>query len=270
MDELWLNLKDKVAIVTGGGSGIGRGIALGLAEELAHVVIADIDVGKASRVEDEIEKKFPDASCIALKVDVTCEESVKHLIQKTVARFGLVHVLVNNVGVTIPHFIQDVTEKDFKTTIDVNMKGAVHCAKAVSLHMKRQRWGRIINISSMSGFAGSAGLSIYSMSKFALRGLTHALGRELGRFGITVNAIAPTDIYETGSWSQNPSLYAISMNKEGVRSPEELRQKRIEKIPVRRACTIEDVANLVVFLSSERASFINCQTILLNGGLVPT
>jgi sorbitol-6-phosphate 2-dehydrogenase len=172
--------------------------------------------------------------------------------------------------VTIPSFIENVTEKDFKTTMDVNVKGAVYCSKAVSPYMRRQGYGRIINISSMSGVVGSAGLSVYSMSKFALRGLTHALGRELGQYGITVNAIAPTDIYETGSWSQNPSLYKVSMKKEGVKSPEELRQKRIEKIPVKRACTIEDVANLVVFLSSERAGFINCQTILLNGGLVPT
>jgi len=136
--------------------------------------------------------------------------------------------------------------------------------------MKRQGYGRIVNISSMSGVVGSAGLSVYSMSKFALRGLTHALGRELGQFGITVNAVAPSDIYEAGSWSQNPSLYEISMLKEGVKSPEELVKSRIGKIPVRRACTVEDVANLVVFLSSERAGFINCQTILLNGGSVPT
>jgi sorbitol-6-phosphate 2-dehydrogenase len=267
---LQLNLKDKIAIVTGGASGVGRGIAMGLAEELACIVIADINVEKALKVKDVIGEKFPEAACIALEVDVTCEKSVKHLVQETVDRFGSVHILVNNVGVAIPHFIQDVTEKDFKTTMDVNVKGAVHCVKAVSQYMKRQRFGRIINISSMSGVVGSAGLSVYSMSKFALRGLTHALGRELGRFGITVNAIAPTDIYETGSWSQNPSLYEISIKKEGVRSPEELIKRRIGKIPVRRACTIEDVANLVVFLSSERADFINCQTILLNGGLMPT
>lgn len=265
-----LDLKEKVAIVTGGGSGLGRGIAMGFAEELAHVVIADINIEGASRVVDEIRKKFPDASCIALEADISCEKNVKHLIQETVDRFNSVHILVNNVGVTIPHLIEDVTEKDFEITMDVNLKGAVHCAKAVIPHMKAQRYGRIINVSSMSGVVGSAGLSVYSMSKFALRGLTHALGRELGRFGITVNAVAPTDVYETGSWSQNPSLYEVSMKKEGVGSPKELRQKRIEKIPVGRACTIEDVANVVSFLSSERAGFINCQTIQLNGGSVPT
>lgn len=265
-----LNLRDKVAIVTGGGSGIGRGIALGFAEELAHVVIADINLEKALGSIDEIRVKCPDATCLHSEADVTCEKSVKHLVQQAVDRFGAVHILVNNVGVTLPSFIEEVKEKDIKTTMDVNIKGAVYCAKAVSPHMKQQGWGRIINISSMSGFIGSGGLSIYSMSKFALRGLTHALGRELGRFGITVNAIAPTDIYGTGSWSDNPHLYEISMKKEGVRSPEALRQRRTKKIPVRRSCTIEDVANLVVFLSSERAGFINCQTVLLNGGLVPT
>ena len=265
-----LNLKGKVAIVTGGASGVGRGIALGLAEEGACVVIADIDGEKASKTEHKIKEKFPEAVCVSREVDVTHEESVKRLVKETVGMFGSVHILVNNVVVTIPNFIQDVTAKDFEKTMSINVEGAVHCAKAVTPHMKRQGYGRIVNISSMSGVVGSAGLSVYSMSKFALRGLTHALGRELGQFGITVNAVAPSDIYEAGSWSQNPSLYEISMEKEGANSPEELIKGRIGKIPVRRACTVEDVANLVVFLSSERAGFINCQTILLNGGSVPT
>jgi len=267
---LQLNLKGKAAIVTGGASGVGRGIALGLAEEGACVVIADIDGEKALKTEREVRERFPGAACVAREVDVTREESVKRLVEETVGRFGAVHILVNNVGVVIPHFIQDVTAKEFETTMRVNVEGAVHCAKAVTPHMKRQGYGRIVNISSMSGVMGSAGLSVYSMSKFALRGLTHALGREMGQFGVTVNAVAPTDIYEAGAWSQNPSLYEISMEKEGAKSPEELVKSRIGKIPVRRACTVEDVANLVVFLCSERAGFINCQTILLNGGLAPT
>jgi len=233
-------------------------------------VIADIDEKKASQVEDEINTEYPGANCFASRTDVTCEKSVHSLVKQVVDRFGTVHILVNNVGVTIPNLIQDVTEEDMRRTIDVNIKGAVYCARMVYPYMKRQHWGRIISLTSMSGFIGSAGLSIYSMSKFALRGLTHALGRELGEFQITVNAVAPTDIYETGSWSENPSLYEISMKKEGVSSPEELRRKRIERIPVKRSCTVEDVADLVVFLSSEKAGFINCQTILLNGGLVPT
>ena len=107
-----LNLRDKVAVVTGGGSGIGRGIALGFAEELAHVVIADINLEKALRIEHEIGVRFSDVTCLASEVDVTCERSVKHLVQQAVDRFGAVHILVNNVGVTLPSFIEKVKEKD--------------------------------------------------------------------------------------------------------------------------------------------------------------
>ena len=120
-----LNLKGKTAIVTGGASGVGRGIALGLAEEGACVVIADIDGEKASKTEQEVRERFPEASCVAREVDVTREESIKRLVEETVGRFGAVHILVNNVGVTIPHFIQDVTAKEFETTMNVNVEGAV-------------------------------------------------------------------------------------------------------------------------------------------------
>ncbi len=265
-----LNLRDKVAIITGGGAGIGRGIALSLAEENARAVIADINEKKATSVAAEIEATYGEGKALAVKTDVSSEESVKFMVEQVVKRFGTVHILVNNAGITIPNFLEDTTEEDLKKTIDVNIKGAIYCIKAVQLHMKLQQWGRIINIGSMSGVKGSAGLSVYSMSKFALRGLTHAVGLELGRFGITVNAIAPSDVYEAGSWSENPLLYELSLEKEGLGSAEELRRKRIEKIPVGRACTIEDIAYLIVFLASDKAGFINAQTILLNGGLYPS
>jgi len=265
-----LDLKGKVAIVTGGGSGIGRGIAMALAEEDVNMIIADVNVQRASTVAKEIEKRYGKGKALAVKTDVSNRESVDFMVRQAVKKFGTVHILVNNAGVTIPNFIEDVTEEDIEKTIDVNLKGAIHCIMAVQPYMKRQRWGRIVNMSSMSGVKGSAGLSVYSMSKFAVRGFTQAVGVELGRFGITVNAIAPSDIYETGSWDEKPILYEISMKKEGVSSPEELRRKRIEKIPVGRSCTIEDIASLVVFLVSERAGFINAQTIQVNGGLLPS
>jgi len=264
-----LDLKGKIAIVTGGGSGIGRGIALALAEEGVKIIIADIDVGRASTVVNEIEKKY-EGKALDVETDVSNRKSVDLMVRRAVDKFGTVHILVNNAGVTIPNFIEDATERDIEKTVKVNIKGIIYCIKAVQPYMKRQRWGRIINMSSTSGVKGSAGLSVYSMSKFAIRGLTQALGLELGKFGITVNAIAPSDVYEAGSWRETPFLYEISMKKEGARTPEELRRKRIGKIPVGRSCTIEDIANLVVFLTSERAGFINAQTIQVNGGLLPS
>jgi len=265
-----LGLTGKIAIVTGGGSGIGRGIALALAEEGVNTIIADIDAERASTVVNEIEKKYGKGRALDVKTDVSNRKSVDLMVRQAVDKFGTVHILVNNAGVTIPNFIEDVTEEDIEKTVKVNIKGVIYCIRAVQPYMKKQRWGRIINVSSTSGVKGSAGLSVYSMSKFAIRGLTQALGLELGKFGITVNAVAPSDVYEAGSWSENSSLYEISMKKEDARTPEELRRKRIEKIPLRRSCTIEDVADIIVFLVSERAGFINAQTIQVNGGLLPS
>jgi len=264
-----LGLKDRVAIVTGAGRGLGAGIARALAEEGVRVVIVDRDGPAGRRVAERI-----GGGALAIQADVADRSSVRAMVEQVLGAFGRIDILVNNVGLTLADWVEDIRDEDIERTFAVNMRSHLFCTQAVVAPMKAARWGRLIYLSSGSGLKASAGMALYSASKYFIRGLGVAVGLELGRYNITANVVCPSDVYPEdeeapATWLEE-NLRRISMVKEGVESFEALRTKRIAANPMRRACTVRDVADVVVFLASERAGFVNAQSIAVNGGSIPT
>jgi len=246
-------LTGRVAIVTGAGQGIGRGVALGLAREGAIVIVADILSDLASKVASEIYALGGKA--IAIQVDVSDWVAVEAMVKQAITKFGKVDILVNNAGIlraTTP--LEKITEDEWDEVMGVNVKGAFNCTKAVLPKMKGQHWGKIVNVSSIAGrsISNSGGVH-YSSSKAALLGFTRHLARETAPFGINVNAIAPAGV-ETEMVSRVWSTEQIA--------------KLVERIPLGRLASTDEIANLVVFLSSDRSAYITGATIDINGGLL--
>ncbi len=269
-----LGLEGKVAIVTGGAAGIGKGIAKVLADEGCNVVLADVDEKGAKEAEVEFRETGFRGKTLAVETDVTSAESIKRMVARTAEEFSTIHVLINNVGRTIAGWIDEVDEAALRKTFEVNMKGYLLTTQAVVPYMKKQRFGRLIFISSGSGQKGSAGLSLYSASKAFDIGFARAIGQELGQFNITANVVCPSDVYPdeaygSGSWKET-RLLEITKEKLGVKSLEEIRAKREASNPMRRSCTVSDVAWYVAFLASEKAGFVNAQTHGINGGAIPS
>lgn len=252
-------LPNQIAVVTGAGQGIGRGIALRLAQEGCNVTVADINFEKAKEVATEIQSL--DKQSLPLQIDVTKAEDAERMIEETVRHFGRVDILVNNAGIIRVAFLPEVSEEDWDAVLDVNLKGTFLCSRAAARVMIEQRSGNIINISSKSGKKGGLWLSAYCASKFGVIGLTQSMALDLAPFGIRVNAVCPGIVF-TPMWDQLDFLYA---KKLGIR-PEEVRAKYIEKIPMGRECSVEDVANVVVFLASDLASYLTGQAINVAGG----
>jgi len=245
-----MRLKDKVCIVTGSSRGIGKGIATALAEEGAKVVINYRSQGDAAKkTADEITEKFH-TDLEIVKADVSREEDVVAMVKKTKERFGTIDILVNNAGVFKDSTIWNMDKDFWDDVISTNLTGVFLCTKHAIPLMREKNWGRIINISSVVGQIGTFGASNYAASKAGVFGFTKAVAKEVARKNITVNCIA-LGYVETG------------MN---LRLPEELRQKILEQIPMKRFGKVEEVAGSVVFLCSEEAAYITGQVIHLNGG----
>lgn len=242
-----LELNDKVVVVTGAARGIGRTIALEFAKEGANVVINDISDG--TQVSKEIEKMGKKA--IFVKANISDREETEQLINKTVEKFGRIDVLVNNAGITRDALIHRMSEENWNDVINVNLKGTFNCSKAAAKFMRKQKYGRIISISSIVGQRGNVGQVNYAASKAGIIGLTKALALELARYGeITTNAVSPGFV-----------------NTEMAKAvPERILQRVIEAIPFHRLAEPEEVAHLVVFLASGKARYITGQVIAINGG----
>jgi len=244
-------LRNKVAIVTGAADGIGKAIATVLAREGANVVVNDIDIEKAEEVVNEIKKSGYQA--IAVQADVSNAEEVQGMIEKTLSVLGTINILVNNAGICIYKSIEDTTERDFNKVMDVNLKGTFLCTKAVVKFMKKHRSGKIINIASEAAVAGSAVSSaIYAASKGGVIGFTRSLARQLGPYGINVNAVAP-------GWVDTSMTKLL---------PKKVKNDRIKQTPLRRIGTPEDIAKVVAFLASDAANFISGEVIIVGGGYV--
>ena len=243
-------LKDKIAIVTGAGRGIGRAIALKLAENGASVVVSDIVQETAGSVAGEIEEIGSKA--LPLVCDVSSLEECKKLINEAKAKFGRIDILVNNAGITKDNLLMRMSEEEWDSVLSVNLKSVFNCCKAVSRQMMKQRSGRIVNIASVVGIMGNAGQANYSASKAGVIGLTKTLAKEFASRGINVNAVAPGFI----------------KTKMTEFLKEDARKALIDMIPLNRLGEPEDVANAVVFLSSPLSEYITGQVITVDGGMV--
>jgi len=244
-----MNLVDKVAIVTGAGRGIGRAIAIALAREGANVIVNDVDLQTAEKVAKEINSMGQQA--LAIQVDVSDSKEVNRMVQLVIKKYKRVDILVNNAAIIRRGLIEDLKEEDWDKVIDVNLKGAFNCMKAVAGIMKKQRYGKIVNISSIAGKIGDlASAPCYGASKAGMTCLAKSLARELARYNINVNVVAPHAI-ET------------DMSKEWS---EEKRKSIIAGIPLGRMGEPEDIAEAVVFLVSDKAKFITGEVLDVNGG----
>jgi len=253
-------LLDRVAIITGAGQGIGEGIALRFASEGADIVAVDIKAETAERTACKVREIGKKA--LSIKVDVTKANDVEEMVRKTVEAFGKIDILVNNAGIIKAHFICDFPEQTWRSIIDVNLTGTFLCSKAVAREMVKRKSGKIININSKSGKKGGLWLSAYCASKFGAIGLTQSMALDLAPFNINVNAICPGNVFATPMWDILDKEYS---KKLGV-PPEEVRRRYVEKVPLGRECSIEDVANLAVFLASDESNYITGQAINVTGG----
>ena len=258
-----ISLEGKVAIVTGGGSGIGRGIAHGLAEAGAHVTIADIDADAGARVAAELEATGVRA--VAVRTDVTQRPSVEAMARETLERLGGIDILVNNAGIAPSHPLVDFPEDDWDRTVAINLKGYFLCAQAAARVMiERARGGNIINISSKSGLRGSPDNSAYTATKFGVIGLAQSWARELAGHSIRVNSVLPGNVLRgSGIWNET---YKTARARELGIPPDGVEDYYTQRVPLGRPCTVEDVANMVVFLVSDRASYITGCWHLVDGG----
>jgi 3-oxoacyl-[acyl-carrier protein] reductase len=245
-----MTLSGRVALVTGASQGIGRACALNLAHEGASVALAARNQEKLREVAEQISQAGGKAAGFAL--DVADEEQVKNTIKSVLGEFGKIDILVNNAGITRDQLVMRMKRADWDAVLSTNLTSAYLCTQQVIGSMLKQRWGRIINISSVFGQIGQAGQANYASSKAGLIGLTMAIAREVASRNITCNAVAPGFI-ETAMTS---SL------------TDEFRQNAVKMIPLGRLGTAEDVAQAVRFLASEEASYITGHVLNVNGGMV--
>jgi len=246
-----MNLSGKTAIVTGGSRGIGRSIALKLAEKGANVVVNYTNnASKAQEVVDEVKKMGVEA--LALKADVSSEDDVKALVKEVSKHFDTIDILVNNAGITRDTLVIRMKDEDWDKVMDINLKGTYLMYEADWKKMMKQRSGKIVNITSVVGIMGNAGQANYAASKAGVIGFTKSIAKEFAPRGINVNAVAPgfiqTDMTD--------------------KLPEEVKENYAASIPLGRLGSPEDVANIVAFLCSEEADYLTGQVINVDGGMV--
>jgi 3-oxoacyl-[acyl-carrier protein] reductase len=245
-----MSLSGRVAFVTGASQGIGRACAVKLAAKGATVAAAARNQEKLDQLVREITNAGGKAAAFAL--DVTDEEQVKSAIKSAIAQFEKVDILVNNAGITRDQLVMRMKRSDWDAVLQTNLTSAYLCTQAVTSSMLKQRWGRIINITSIFGQMGQAGQANYSASKAGLIGLTMAIARELGSRNITCNAVAPGFI-ETAMTDV---------------LGEDFKQNAVKQIPLARIGTVNDIANAVAFLASDEASYITGHVLNVNGGML--
>ncbi len=244
-----MSFAGRVALITGAGRGIGREVALKLAAEGADVAIADLTLEAAEEVAAQI--RAMGVKSLALKVDVSSPEDALKMVTDTVEGLGKIDILVNNAGITKDKLMLRMEESDWDSVLSVNLKGAFNCTKAAVRVMAKARYGRVINIASIVGQIGNAGQANYSASKAGLIGLTKTTAREFASRSITCNAIAPGFIDTAMTQAM----------------PEKSRQALTAQIPLARLGSSDDVAEGVIFLASDKASYITGHVLSINGGM---
>lgn len=237
-------LENKVAIITGGAAGIGAATAVKFAEEGAKVVIWDIDESKGN----ELAKKL---NAVFMKVNTANYNDIEVSAKKVNEQFGRIDILINNAGITRDSTLKKMTVEQWQQVIDINLTGVFYCTKIISEYMLANNWGRIVNASSVVGIYGNFGQTNYVATKSALIGVTKTWARELGRKGITVNAVAP-------------GFIATEMV---AAMPENVIENMKAKVPIGRLGDPKEIANVYAFLSSDEASYINGHTLSVDGGM---
>jgi len=247
-------LEGRAAFVTGAGRGIGAATALRMAEEGARVALADIDSEGCKQVLAELDRIG--AEGLALPCNVADSAMVQDAIDRAAHHFGRLDILVNNAGVLRDQLLFKMSEEEWDTVLSVHLKGAFLCSRAAQKYMVQQKYGRIVSLSSTSAL-GNRGQANYSSAKAGLQGFTRALAIELGPFGITANAVAPGFI--------DTEMTRSTARRQGL-DPDEVIAQASKTIPVRRVGQPRDIANVICFLASEEASFVNGQIIYVAGG----
>jgi 3-oxoacyl-[acyl-carrier protein] reductase len=242
--------KERVALVTGGGRGIGRQIAEAFADQGADIAICDVNEEALNETRGIIESKG--RKCLTFTADVTKPDQVNDMVLKILDNFKKVDILINNAGITRDGLLVRMSEADWDAVLDINLKGVFNCTKAVSKPMMKQRWGRIVNIASIIGIMGNAGQANYAASKGGIIAFTKSVAKELASRNVSVNAIAP-------------GFIQTAMTK---KLPENVRNDMLKLIPLGRLGEAQDVANTAVFLASDSASYITGHVIKVDGGMV--
>jgi 3-oxoacyl-[acyl-carrier protein] reductase len=246
-----MQLKGKTAVITGSGRGLGKSIALKLAQMGANIVLNDIVVSDSVDATAE-EFKAAGYNVAVTKGDVRNADDVKEMVKTAVNTFGSLDILINNAGITKDKPMMMMSEEDWDLVLSINLKGAFLCTKLAGKQMVKQRYGKIVNIASVAGQYGNPGQANYSASKAGLIGLTKTTAKELAARGITCNAVAP----------------GLIQSKMTEVLPEEVKQNYLKNIAVGRFGTPEDVANVVAFLASSDSDYVTGQVIDIDGGLV--
>jgi len=240
----------KNAIVTGAARGIGKAIAIKLAQAGCNVAISDILIDEAKKVAAQLEKLGVKA--IAIKTDVSKIEDAENLVKTTIEQLGSVNFLINNAGITRDNLSVRMKEEEWDMVMNINLKGTFLCSQAAAREMLRQRFGRIVNMASVSGIMGAPGQANYASSKAGVIALTKNFARELGKRNITVNAIAPGFI----------------LTEMTEQLSDKVKEDYIANIPLNRPGTPEDIAEAVLFLISPSASYITGTVLNVSGGLL--
>ena len=246
-----MRLDGKIALVTGGGSGIGKDISLRFAGVGSSVAVMDIDEETARATVDEIRKHFPEVEAVAIRCDVSIAEDVRKAVAAARDAFGCVNILVNNAGVTRDNLMMRMSEQEWKEVIDTNLNGAFNCTRAVVFPMMKQKGGSVVNITSVSGIIGMMGQTNYASSKAGLIGFTKSLAKELARFNISVNAVAPG--------------FIDTEMTQGLKK--EYMEEALKLIPMGRVGKAEEVAKAVAFLVSDASSYTTGHVLNVDGGL---